>query len=112
VARIRDDLDGSVFLHGVPGGPVILFAGDEVPEGFVVGAHLLADDDSPEGDETSEDVSPESDNAEGGVVDESGDPDASDDIALELEPVPTDAAVGASAPKRTRPKRTRGPAKA
>ena len=32
-----------MFLHGDLAGPVVLFAGDEVPEGFVVGAHLLAD---------------------------------------------------------------------
>ena len=115
MARIRSDLDGSVFLHGVPGGPVILFAGDEVPEGSEVGVHLLAPDDdtvTPESDELDAVVNPESDNDEGGAADESGDPDPSEGPELEVEPEPTDAAVGASAPKRTRPKRTRGPAKA
>jgi hypothetical protein len=64
VARIRDDLDGSVYLHvGGPDGPVVLVAGDEVPEGFEVGAHLLASDESAEAD-----------NEQGGAADESGDP--------------------------------------
>jgi len=47
MARIRQDLDGSVFLHGGRTGPVILFAGDEVPDGLEVGAHLLDPDDRP-----------------------------------------------------------------
>jgi len=56
-------LDGSVFLHGAPGGPVILFAGDEVPKGSEVGAHLLAAEEPAEAD-----------NEQGGAADESGDP--------------------------------------
>jgi hypothetical protein len=75
VAQIRHDLDGSVYLHtGGPDGPVVLFAGDEVPEGYEVGAHLLATDE-PEGD----------DNDEGSDVDESDTTDASDEPELTVE---------------------------
>ncbi|QSM04164.1 head-to-tail adaptor [Mycobacterium phage prophiGD51-2] len=40
MARIRDDLVGSVFL----GDGVVLFAGDTVPRGATVGEHLLAEE--------------------------------------------------------------------
>ena len=103
MARIREDLDGSVYLHvGGPDGPVVLFAGDEVPEGFVVGAHLLADTepDEAEGDDFT---------IEGGVADESGDPEPSEGPVLEVEPGPADDGAGAPAPKPARPKRVRGP---
>lgn len=47
-ARIRDDLDGTVYLHtGGPSGPVVLVAGDKVPDGVEVGAHLLGPEDGP-----------------------------------------------------------------
>ena len=47
-ARIRPDLDGTVYLHtGGPSGPVVLAAGDEVPDGLEVGVHLLEPEDGP-----------------------------------------------------------------
>ena len=91
MARIRDDLDGSVFLHGAPGGPVILFAGDVVPEGSEVGAHLLATDEVLQDDDASGDDFTQ----EGGAADESGDPAPTEDSVPEVEPEPADD--GASA---------------
>ena len=47
-ARIRSDLEGTVYLQtGGPSGPVVLVAGDKVPDGLEVGAHLLDPDDGP-----------------------------------------------------------------
>jgi len=81
VARIRDDLDGSVYLHtGGPDGPVVLFAGDEVPKGSEVGAHLLADDEEL--------------TTEGGAADESGDTAPIEDSVPEVEPEPADDGEG------------------
>ncbi len=52
MARIRDDLEGTVYLHtGGPDGPLILSAGDAVPEGHEVDAQLLADQDDSESDQ-------------------------------------------------------------
>jgi hypothetical protein len=49
--RIRDDLDGSVFVNHPDGTATILYAGDEVPEGVVLGDHVLegADTDAAAG---------------------------------------------------------------
>lgn len=50
MAKIRDDLDGVVYVGGEFGTPVALAAGDDVPKGFTVGAHLLnGDSDEPMG---------------------------------------------------------------
>ena len=82
MARIRDDLDGSVYLHvGGPDGPVVLFAGDEVPEGFEVGAHLLADTE----------------------------PDETEELRVWEDDFTSEDGAGAPAPKPARPKRVRGP---
>jgi hypothetical protein len=103
VARIRDDLEGSVHLHvGGPDGPVVLFAGEKVPEGSEVGAHLLALED------LQDDFT-----VEGGAVDESGDTGASDDSEPEVGPKPADDGTGElEQPKPAPAKRTRGQAKA
>ena len=71
-----------MYLHtGTPDGPVILGAGDLVPDGWELGGHLLADED------------------EGGVADESGDqPEAAPEA-----PSPTSGAAPEQA-KRIRRK--------
>jgi len=108
MARIREDLDGSVYLHvGGPDGPVVLFAGDEVPEGFEVGAHLLADTEPDEAEELL--VWEDDFTTEGGAADESGDPDPSEGPEPVVGPEPADDGAGAPAPKPARPKRVRGP---
>ena len=84
VARIREDLDGSVYLHtGGPDGPVVLFAGDEVPKGSEVGAHLLAPEEPAEA--TKE---------EGGAADESGDTAPTEDSVPAVGPEPADTGEG------------------
>lgn len=108
-----------MFLHA-SAGPVVLFAGDEVPEGFEVGAHLLADDEPDEAEGEGHSVEElaaiglilqDDFTSEGGVADESGDPYASEGPAFESEPGPADDGEG-DQPELARPKRTRGPAKA
>ena len=76
-----------MFLHGGPTGPVILFAGDEVPEGFEVGAHLLATDEPDEAEDNDLPI-------EGGAADESGDTAPSEDSVPEVEPEPADTSEG------------------
>ena len=93
-----------MFLHGAPGGPVILFAGDEVPEGSEVGAHLLATEGPAEANN----------NDEGGAADESGDTEPSEGPVLEVEPEPADdgQGIGDSEPKPAPAKRAARQAKA
>lgn len=43
MAAIRDDLEGVVSAYDEGGVPVILKAGDNVPDGVIVGDHVLAD---------------------------------------------------------------------
>ena len=40
--KIRDDLDGVVYVHLSGGGVACLTAGDTVPDGVTVGDHLIA----------------------------------------------------------------------
>lgn len=42
MAKIREDLYGVVIVH-IAGQPVMLRSGDDVPEGAVLGGHLVAD---------------------------------------------------------------------
>lgn len=42
MAKIRDDLQGSVHVTDELGRRVVLVAGDAVPDGYTVGKHLLA----------------------------------------------------------------------
>ncbi|MFT4281179.1 hypothetical protein [Microbacterium sp.] len=43
MAKIRDDLVGSVLIDNPEGGdPIVLLAGDKVPEGVELGDHVLA----------------------------------------------------------------------
>lgn len=43
MARIREDLVGSVLIENPAGGdPLVLVAGDKVPDGVELGAHVLA----------------------------------------------------------------------
>lgn len=54
---IRDDVFGVVAVDGI-----VLKAGDEVPEGIVVGSHLIVPDTEPEPElepETASEASPE-----------------------------------------------------
>lgn len=41
--RIRSDIEGVVVIPTEVGVPIILAAGDEIPEGVTVGPHLLED---------------------------------------------------------------------
>jgi len=66
MAKIREDLDGVVWVD-VDGTPVKLAAGDPVPDGIVVGAHVLAEDETE--DENGVEV-PEGDPNESWKVDE------------------------------------------
>jgi len=43
MAKIRDDLSGVVLAFNQRGGVFTLAAGDDVPDGVTVGAHVLAD---------------------------------------------------------------------
>ena len=43
--KIRKDLVGVVFVATENGSPIMLKAGDEVPEGVTVGDHLTVDDE-------------------------------------------------------------------
>ncbi|MFI5426059.1 hypothetical protein [Aeromicrobium sp. UC242_57] len=44
MATIRDDLEGVVTAYDQGGLPVVLAAGDVVPDGVAVGDHVLAAD--------------------------------------------------------------------
>lgn len=47
MAKIRKDLIGSVLIENPAGGdPIVLVAGDKVPEGVVLGDHVLAKKDT------------------------------------------------------------------
>ena len=48
MATIREDLVGVVTAYDAAGVSVVLVAGDDVPEGVVVGDHLLAGAESKE----------------------------------------------------------------
>lgn len=61
MAKIRKDLIGSVLVDNPAGGdPIILVAGDKVPEGIVLGDHVLAKKDTGGG-------SPDASTATGGT---------------------------------------------
>lgn len=49
MAKIREDLEGVVYVSGEDGAPVSLKAGDVIPKGATVGAHLT--DEAAEADE-------------------------------------------------------------
>lgn len=43
MSKIRDDLEGVIIIV-TDAGPLVLRAGDEVPEGVTVGGHVLSDE--------------------------------------------------------------------
>ena len=45
MAKIREDIEGVVVAVGATGEPVILRAGDDVPDGVTVGDHVLVSSD-------------------------------------------------------------------
>lgn len=49
-SKIRDDLDGVVHAYNEGADTVVLSAGDEVPDGYFVGDHLLAEADGAKSD--------------------------------------------------------------
>ncbi|MDQ7877366.1 hypothetical protein Q9R08_05180 [Microbacterium sp. QXD-8] len=54
MAKIRKDLFGSVLVDNPTGGdPLVLVAGDEVPEGVALGDHVLAKEKSGDSDDDS-----------------------------------------------------------
>ena len=52
---IREDLVGVVFVATENGSPIMLKAGDEVPEGVTVGDHLTVDEPTTDTDDDGQD---------------------------------------------------------
>ena len=53
--KIRKDLVGVVFVATENGSPIMLKAGDEVPEGVTVGDHLTVDEPTTDTDDDGQD---------------------------------------------------------
>lgn len=70
--KIRNDLVGAVVVASETGTPLILKAGDEVPEGVTVGDHVTVDEPTTTTDDDGQDDGPDDDGQDDGTPDDDG----------------------------------------